>query len=99
MNFNGLPVEPIYTLGMDVGQSWVVRPHESQFDLDNIHLATIPLRERSKGVEAIFQLDFLAIEGHARGIRDRSTMRAITSATLQQGPGRIAELMFAFFVA
>ncbi|KAF9513801.1 glycosyltransferase family 24 protein [Hydnum rufescens UP504] len=46
--------------------SWLVRPYESQFDLDNIHLSSLSASERAKGVEAVFDLDFLVIEGHAR---------------------------------
>ncbi|KAF8309108.1 hypothetical protein DL93DRAFT_2217500 [Clavulina sp. PMI_390] len=66
VSFHGLPPDPIYTLGMEVPQSWMVRPRESPYDLDNIHLATLSPTERTKGVEAIFDLDFLVIEGHAR---------------------------------
>lgn len=66
LSFYGLPADPIYTLGMDVSQTWLVRPRESPYDLDNIHLATIPEDERAKGVTAVFDLDFLVIEGHAR---------------------------------
>jgi UDP-glucose:glycoprotein glucosyltransferase len=51
---------------MDVAQSWLVRPYESQFDLDNIHLSSLSASERTKGVEAVFDLDFFVIEGHAR---------------------------------
>ena len=64
--FRGLPPDPIYTLAMDVPQSWLVRPRESPHDLDNIHLASLAPHEISQGVEAIFDLDFLVIEGHAR---------------------------------
>ena len=59
--FEGLPVEPIYTLAMDVPPSWLVRPREAVQDLDNIQLANTP-----DGVEATFELDYLVIEGHAR---------------------------------
>ncbi|KAF8342557.1 UDP-glucose:glycoprotein glucosyltransferase-domain-containing protein [Cantharellus anzutake] len=64
--FRGLPPDPIYTLAMDVPQSWLVRPRESPHDLDNIHLASLARQEISHGVEAVFDLDFLVIEGHAR---------------------------------
>lgn len=64
--FRGLPPDPIYTLGMDVAQSWLTRPYESPHDLDNIHLAALSPAEQAKGVEAVFDLDFLVIEGHAR---------------------------------
>jgi UDP-glucose:glycoprotein glucosyltransferase len=51
---------------MEVAQSWLVRPHESLYDLDNIHLASLPAEVTSEGVTAVFDLDFLVIEGHAR---------------------------------
>ncbi|CAE6344291.1 unnamed protein product [Rhizoctonia solani] len=64
VEFYGLPVEPIYTLAMDVNPAWLVRPYISEADLDNIHLAS--LSDPKAGVEAIFHLDHLVIEGHAR---------------------------------
>lgn len=64
MEFNDLPVEPIYTLSMDINPAWLVRPYISEADLDNIHLAS--LADPNAGVEAIFHLDHLVIEGHAR---------------------------------
>lgn len=51
---------------MEAAQSWLTRPHESPYDLDNIHLAALSPVEQAKGVEAVFDLDFLVIEGHAR---------------------------------
>lgn len=66
VKFEGLPPDPIYTLGMDVHQSWLVRPHESQHDLDNIRLASLTGRDAIRGVEALFRLDYLVVEGHAR---------------------------------
>lgn len=51
---------------MEVPQSWLVRPFSSAHDLDNIHLSSLPASSRSTGVEAVFDLDFLVIEGHAR---------------------------------
>ncbi|KAH8101097.1 glycosyltransferase family 24 protein, partial [Cristinia sonorae] len=64
--FSELPIEPIYTLAMDVPQSWLVRPREAQYDLDNIQLGVVPAKERAQGVQATFNLDYLVIEGHAR---------------------------------
>lgn len=51
---------------MDVPQSWLVRPRESLHDLDNILLASLSPQDRIKGVKAVFDLDYLVIEGHAR---------------------------------
>ncbi|OSX61274.1 glycosyltransferase family 24 protein [Postia placenta MAD-698-R-SB12] len=64
--FIGLPVEPIYTLAMDVPQSWLARPREALHDLDNILLGALSAHERDRGVHAVFDLDYLVIEGHAR---------------------------------
>lgn len=51
---------------MDVPQSWLVRPREALYDLDNLQLSAIPLADRTNGVRAVFGLDHLVIEGHAR---------------------------------
>ncbi|KIJ36947.1 glycosyltransferase family 24 protein [Sphaerobolus stellatus SS14] len=64
--FRNLPPDPIYTLGMDVPQAWLVRPHVSHHDLDNIHLASFTGLDKIEGVEAIFDLDYIVVEGHAR---------------------------------
>lgn len=64
--FDNLPLEPIYTLGLDVPSSWLVRPREAFHDLDNIQLAKLAPIDRLRGIEAIYELDFLVIEGHAR---------------------------------
>ncbi|TFY57738.1 hypothetical protein EVJ58_g6843 [Rhodofomes roseus] len=64
--FTGLPIDPIYTLAMDVPQSWLVRPRESLHDLDNILLAGLSPQGRLQGVKAVFDLDYLVVEGHAR---------------------------------
>jgi UDP-glucose:glycoprotein glucosyltransferase len=64
--FTGLPLDPIYTLATDVPQAWLVRPREAPHDLDNIQLYTIPPKDCASGIHAIFGLDYLVIEGHAR---------------------------------
>lgn len=51
---------------MDVYPSWLVRPREALYDLDNIQLSTFSDEDRSKGLEAVFELDYIVIEGHAR---------------------------------
>lgn len=57
---------PIYTLATETLTSWLVRPNESVYDLDNIHLDSLSPSERSKGIDASFRLDYLVIEGHSR---------------------------------
>ncbi|KAF8524348.1 UDP-glucose:Glycoprotein glucosyltransferase-domain-containing protein [Hysterangium stoloniferum] len=66
IHFGNLPPDPIYTLGMDVPPAWLVRPHESHHDLDNIHIASFTGADKTAGVEAVFSLDYLVVEGHAR---------------------------------
>lgn len=48
---------------MDVPSSWLVRPREAQHDLDNLQLSHFHADER---VSAVFELDHLVVEGHAR---------------------------------
>ena len=75
--FTGLPLEPIYTLATDVPQAWLVRPREAPHDLDNIQLYTIPSKDRDNGIHAIFGLDYLVIEGHAREILTSAPPRGL----------------------
>lgn len=67
--FEDLPIDPIYTLAMDVPTSWLVRPREALYDLDNIQLGKLFPGDES--VEAIFALDYIVIEGHARELSSR----------------------------
>lgn len=62
--FSNLPIDPIYTLAMDVPPSWLVRPREALYDLDNIQLGKLAPEDHT--VNAIFELDYLVVEGHAR---------------------------------
>ncbi|THG96572.1 hypothetical protein EW026_g5286 [Hermanssonia centrifuga] len=77
LTFHGLPEEPIYTLAMDVAPSWLVRPREALYDLDNILLSALSNHERAKGIQAIFDLDYLVIEGHARQVFTNSPPRGL----------------------
>ncbi|KAF8633145.1 hypothetical protein AX17_004646 [Amanita inopinata Kibby_2008] len=61
--FEDLPVDPLYTLAMDVPSPWLVRPRQALYDLDNIQLTSISPSDTS--VDAVFELDYLVIEGHA----------------------------------
>ncbi|KAG8997541.1 hypothetical protein FRB90_012486, partial [Tulasnella sp. 427] len=77
VEFTGLPRDPIYTLGMDVPQSWLARPSESVHDLDNVQLSSLGESEQETGVEALFRLDYLVIEGHARDAQTRAPPRGL----------------------
>ncbi|KAK7047284.1 killer toxin resistant protein [Paramarasmius palmivorus] len=73
--FEGLPTQPIYTLAMDAPSSWLVRPREALYDLDNIQLGN--LAPEDEAVEAIFELDYLVIEGHARDTLTNAPPRGV----------------------
>ncbi len=62
---------------MDVAPSWLVRPREALYDLDNILLSALSNHERAKGIQAIFDLDYLVIEGHARQVFTNSPPRGL----------------------
>lgn len=51
---------------MDVPPSWLTRPRKALYDLDNIQLGNLASEDRVRGVDAIFALDYIVIEGHAR---------------------------------
>jgi len=68
-------VEPIYTLAMDVPSSWLVRPREARYDLDNIQLGH--LSPEHPVVHAGFDLDYLVIEGHARQVNTNGPPRGV----------------------
>jgi UDP-glucose:glycoprotein glucosyltransferase len=73
VTFNGLSVDPIYTLGMDVPPSWLVRPREALYDLDNVQPSILP----PDGLHALFSLDYLVVEGHARETKSNSPPRGV----------------------
>ncbi|KAK2461156.1 hypothetical protein APHAL10511_006683 [Amanita phalloides] len=75
ITFEGLPVDPLYTLSMDVPSSWLVRPREALYDLDNIQLSHLSPSDSS--VDAVFELDYLVIEGHARDTVTHSPPRGL----------------------
>jgi UDP-glucose:glycoprotein glucosyltransferase len=82
--FRDLPVEPIYTLGLDEPSSWLVRPREALYDLDNIQLGVLSGEERQRGVEVVYELDYLIIGGHARETGTNTPPRGVQ---LQLAPG------------
>jgi UDP-glucose:glycoprotein glucosyltransferase len=60
---------------MDVPNAWLVRPREALYDLDNIQLGKLFPGDTS--VEAVFELDYLTIEGHAREAATNAAPRGV----------------------
>lgn len=81
VTFEDLPADPIYTLAMDVPSSWLVRPREALYDLDNILLTQLSPSDTS--VDATFSLDYLVVEGHARESGTHSPPRGVQLELVQ----------------
>jgi len=62
---------------MDVPPSWLVRPREALYDLDNIQLGKLSPADQAQGVQALFALDYLVVEGHARELKTVSPPRGV----------------------
>ncbi|KNZ76128.1 UDP-glucose:glycoprotein glucosyltransferase [Termitomyces sp. J132] len=81
--FEGLPIKPLYTLAMDVPLSWLVRPREALYDLDNIQLVNLSPEDHS--LKAVFDLDYLVVEGHAREVHNNNAPRGVQLELLRGG--------------
>ncbi|KAH6906727.1 hypothetical protein BKA70DRAFT_1372357 [Coprinopsis sp. MPI-PUGE-AT-0042] len=73
IDFEGLPIDPIYTLAMD----------ESRYDLDNIQLGQ--LFPGDEALQAIFSLDALLVEGHAREVPGQQPPRGVQLQIVTKG--------------
>lgn len=60
---------------MDVHSSWLVRPREALYDLDNIQIGNLSPGDTS--VDAIFDLDYIVVEGHAREVVTNAAPRGV----------------------
>ena len=64
-SFTGIPRDTLFNLGMMVPPSWLVAPKQSIYDLDNIKLSNLA---EGENIEAIYELENILIEGHARDV-------------------------------
>ena len=62
---------------MDTPQSWLIRPREALYDLDNIQLDKLAAADRVQGLKAVFDLDHLVVEGHARESANNAAPRGV----------------------
>ncbi|KAI9340426.1 UDP-glucose:glycoprotein glucosyltransferase-domain-containing protein [Zopfochytrium polystomum] len=67
--FKNLPKDPLLTLGLDVPDAWLVRAIESVHDLDNIKLANLQGEHARRGVDALFQLVNILVQGHVNELQ------------------------------
>ncbi|KAJ1945757.1 killer toxin resistant protein, partial [Linderina macrospora] len=73
--FNGVPADPLLTLGMDVPAAWLVTAVESVHDLDNIRLSSV--KDKGTGVSATYRLVNILVEGHCVDGGNRSPPRGL----------------------
>ena len=73
-SFEGLPKEALLNLGLDVPPAWLVAPKESVHDLDNIKLSAV---NDEAGINAVYELEHILIEGHSRDITTGSAPRGV----------------------
>ncbi|KAH9887933.1 glycosyltransferase family 24 protein [Cubamyces lactineus] len=91
--FTDLPTEPIYTLAMDAPQSWLIRPKEAIYDLDNIQLGLLSPQDRVQGLKAVFDLDYLVVEGHARETATNAPPRGLQMQLVTNDSTPIADTL------
>jgi UDP-glucose:glycoprotein glucosyltransferase len=73
--FEDLPVEPLYTLGVETTNAWHVTVREANMDLDNILLTS--LKETQSGVSAVYELESILVEGHCLDSTTKSPPRGL----------------------
>jgi len=66
VEFGGMPEDVLFTLGLEAQKAWLTFPVEAIHDLDNIRLADLGPADLPAGVEAVYELENLLVEGHAR---------------------------------
>ncbi|KAI8978045.1 UDP-glucose:glycoprotein glucosyltransferase-domain-containing protein [Pilobolus umbonatus] len=69
--FDGLPLDTLYTLGVDTTNAWHVTVKEANMDLDNI------LFTSSHEVVAVYELENILVEGHCLDLIDKSPPRGL----------------------
>jgi UDP-glucose:glycoprotein glucosyltransferase len=75
--FANLPEDPLYTLGTEEIKSWHITPKLANYDLDNILLKSIDKSQREDGVSAIFELEYILVDGHCRDMSSQGPPRGL----------------------
>ena len=74
---------------MDTPQSWLIRPREALYDLDNIQLGKL----HTNDVHAVFDLDYLVVEGHARETPSGAAPRGVQMQLVSHDTQPIADTL------
>ncbi|KAH8859143.1 UDP-glucose:glycoprotein glucosyltransferase 1 [Schistosoma japonicum] len=84
--FTNLPGQSLLTLGMDEPHGWMVAAIKAEQDLDNLRLADY--RSSHHLVEAVFELEYLLLEGHCI---EESSMKPPRGLQFTLGPTPTSE--------
>lgn len=66
VSFEGLPVKPLFTLGIEGGDSWMLQQSVAKYDMDNIVLGNL-----EEDALALYSLEHLVVQGSCLDL-DRS---------------------------
>lgn len=62
----GVPQSTLLTLALDTQSAWQTFPKESIHDLDNIRLSDLKSSARERGIDALFEVSNIIVEGHGK---------------------------------
>ncbi|KAH8925341.1 glycosyltransferase family 24 protein [Atractiella rhizophila] len=68
IQFLDMPEDALMTFNLEAHPSWLAFPKKTVHDLDNILLKDLRGSSRTNGVVAIFELENIVVEGHARDV-------------------------------
>lgn len=72
--FTNIPSSTLFNLDMEVPPAWLVSPKETIHDLENIKLSSLA---PGQGIDALYQLDHILVEGHSREVPSRIPPRGV----------------------
>lgn len=75
--FHRLPEDTLLSLDLDVPNAWLAMPLASVHDLDNIKLGDLPPGERTQGIDSVFELTKILVEGHCIDAKSKQPPRGL----------------------
>lgn len=84
-----MPESVLLTFAVDTKHSWLAFPKETLHDLDNICLSDLSTTSRENGIEALFELENIIVEGHAREMPSGAPPRGLQLVLSNAGQDRL----------
>ncbi|UZJ53758.1 hypothetical protein CBS101457_003078 [Exobasidium rhododendri] len=73
LSFRDMPLDAVLTMGLDAPPAWLTMASDAIYDLDNIRLKDVV----TPSVNAVYDLKYILIEGHARDETTKSVPRGL----------------------